>query len=161
MKIEILEVERELVDHDPGEAGLVFGAAFLVCFSCSLFAGKATFITSGGSTTPPTVGKNYWVEPDFERISSFDLAGVGARAKAIARSDEGDFDVIGQIARISHPDLVEVVVGKFVADGQTFSHLDDALCLTLLDEDTGPNNFSFGDMVSFRLHGLRLYDVNF
>ena len=108
------------------------------------------------------VGRYYSVETDYSRISLFKKVGSDVQVKVTPAETERDLDIIGKVAMKFEWGLLEVLVGDFVVEEDRSIRVSEhALSLTLEASDTQLKGLNVGDYVSFRLHGLRLFDQGY
>jgi len=162
MNVQILSVEPYTANKPASNHVRMSGPRFKVGFRAEYAEGTALFVPYGGSSEPPVISAMYSVEMDYDSISGFQRCDKNKELGILKRKDCCDYDVIAVVAMVSDQDVLDVIVGRFEKpDTGGFTIPGTSFFLALDYGDTLGTMPVANDVVSFRVHGLTLYDQGY
>lgn len=142
MNIEIININKENVVLIGGNQYLGYRGRF----ECPLVSGEAVIVPYSGREEKLAVGNVISVETDQETVSDFKVETAEVEPMIEALSTPGDYKVRGIVVLNSDNVVFDIEVGNF--------------SFAVDNKDTGNLIPKVGDLVSFNIHGLSLWDEN-
>lgn len=139
----------EIVDINKSSTALVSNNKVLgykCTFKCPIVSGQAVVVPYTNREDALVIGKKLSVETSQEAVYGFKVVSNGTPIKVRPLNEPGDYHIIGEIV---------LNTGNTVFDIE----VDDFSFTIDIEESDGliPN---LGDKVSFKIHGLALWDEN-